>query len=99
MQSNKHIREEAAWIVEQRSTSDIGVDGDRDQVRLLETRTMNNEAANDPAHARTRIWNHYDDEWNENPKQVEELLSRELFKLSLQDRNNFEDEIHGVPFS
>ena len=26
MQSNKHIREEAAWIVEQRSTSDIGVE-------------------------------------------------------------------------
>mmetsp|Transcript_5105 Transcript_5105/g.12200 ORF Transcript_5105/g.12200 Transcript_5105/m.12200 type:complete len:520 (-) Transcript_5105:56-1615(-) len=57
---------------------------------------MTTEDANDPAHARTRIWNHYDDEWNENPEQVEELMSRELYRLSLEERNNFQDEIHGV---
>ena len=31
-----------------------------------------------------------------NPEQAEELLSRELFDLSLENRNDFQDEIHGV---
>eukprot|EP00531_Pseudo-nitzschia_arenysensis_P003794 CAMPEP_0116149924 /NCGR_PEP_ID=MMETSP0329-20121206/19245_1 /TAXON_ID=697910 /ORGANISM="Pseudo-nitzschia arenysensis, Strain B593" /LENGTH=511 /DNA_ID=CAMNT_0003646347 /DNA_START=191 /DNA_END=1726 /DNA_ORIENTATION=- len=57
---------------------------------------MSTENVEDPAHARTRIYNHYDDEWNENPDQVEELLSRELLRLTLEDRNKFQDEIHGV---
>ena len=49
-----------------------------------------------PAHARTKIYNHWDDEWKDDPNQVEELLSNELYKLSMEDRNKFQDEIHGV---
>lgn len=79
-------------------TSDVVVDGEAYDDLETETVThiMATDDANDPAHARTRIWNHYDDEWKENPEQVEELLSTELYKLSLEDRNNFQDEIHGV---
>jgi len=38
----------------------------------------------------------YNDEWKDNPEKAEELLSRELFELSLENRNYFQDEIHGV---
>jgi hypothetical protein len=33
-----------------------------------------------------------------NPEEAEELLSRELFDLSLENRNDFQDEIHGVRY-
>jgi len=48
-----------------------------------------------PAHARTSI-HQFENDWKDNPGQVEELLSRELFELSLENRNVFQDEIHGV---
>ena len=51
-----------------------------------------------PIHARIHIdgADAYDDTWNDNPDQVEKLLSRELYKLSLEERNKFQDEVHGV---
>lgn len=48
-----------------------------------------------PFHARTTI-HHYDDEWKDNPDQVEQLISKELLDLSVSNRNGYEDEIHGV---
>ena len=36
------------------------------------------------------------DEWKDDPKIVDELLSKELLQLSLKDRNDIQEEIHGV---
>lgn len=55
-----------------------------------------NEELGSPAHARTRIHHNIDDEWKDDPRLVEGILSKELYKLSLEDRNNIQDEIHGV---
>ena len=55
----------------------------------------NNSETNSKAHANTFIHPHYV-KFKAKPEQVEELLSNELYNLSLQQRNNYQDEIHGV---
>jgi hypothetical protein len=48
------------------------------------------------AHDKSFLNRMYDDESKCIPEQVEELLTKELFELSLKNRNDFQDEIHGV---
>jgi len=37
-----------------------------------------------------------DDEWKPDPKVVDDLLSQELMKMTMQERNAIQEEIHGV---
>eukprot|EP00536_Pseudo-nitzschia_multiseries_P016455 jgi/Psemu1/221401/e_gw1.1120.3.1 len=39
---------------------------------------------------------YFDDEWKEDPKVVDSLLSQELMQLSMKERNAIQEEIHGV---
>ena len=39
---------------------------------------------------------HFDDEIKDDPRDVDDLLSKELLNLSMQDRNAINEEIHGV---
>ena len=44
----------------------------------------------------TNMAEYADDKWKDDPKVVDDLVSRELMQLSLNDRNAIQEEIHGV---
>jgi hypothetical protein len=48
------------------------------------------------AMATVGVGDHHHDQETDDPNLVENVLSRELMKLSFQDRNDFQEEIHGV---